>query len=138
VNREQKLALAPLRIEWMVVTLGCALALCFLVFANWKDATGALIGAATAWLNFRWMRTSVSSLAAVLAGNVPAGAARALLTLKFLLRYAAVFVVVYATLKCSVASALGVFAGLLLIVPALMFEAVYEFCLSLRKHDQVS
>lgn len=122
----------------MIVAFGCALALGFLWRTGWKDAPGALLGAAAAWLNFRWMRTSVAGLANILSQQMSAPAARALLTLKFLLRYAAVFTVVYATLKCSVASALGVFAGLLLIVPALMFEAVYEFCLSLRKHDQVS
>ena len=127
-----------MRIEWMLVIAGCALALAFLVVTNYKDALGALVGAAASWLNFRWMRTSITGLSRTLAGDVPPRAARALLTIKFLLRYLAVFAVVYATLKGSVASALGVLAGLLVIVPALMAEAVYEFYLSLRKRDPVS
>ena len=122
----------------MLVIAGCSLALAFLVVTNYKDALGALVGAAASWLNFRWMRTSITGLSRTLAGNVPPRAARALLTIKFLLRYVAVFAVVYATLKGSVASALGVLAGLLVIVPALMVEAVYEFYLSLRKSDPVS
>lgn len=122
----------------MLVIVGCVLAISFLVFTNYKDALGGLIGAAASWLNFRWMRTSITGLSRTLAGDVPPRAARALLTIKFLLRYVAVFAVVYATLKGSVASALGVLAGLLVIVPALMVEAVYEFYLSLRKSDPVS
>jgi hypothetical protein len=58
----------------------------------------------------------------------------ALFTLKFLLRYAVLVALVYATLNSSVASVLGVFAGLLMIVPALMIEAGYEFYLS-QQHD---
>jgi hypothetical protein len=122
----------------MLAAFGLALAVGFLIFATWHDAVGAAIGAATSWLNFRWMRTSIGGVSKVLANQVPPRAARALLTIKFLLRYVVILTVLYATLKGSVASALGVFAGLLLIVPALMAEAVYEFYLGLRSSHPIS
>jgi hypothetical protein len=128
---------APQRIERTIMVLGLFAACAALFFASWRDAAGILIGAAASWLNFRWLRTSIVGLADRLTANPAAQGSTGLLTLRFLLRYAVVGAVVYATLKGSVASGLGVCAGLLLIVPALMIEALYEFHLS-RQRTQVS
>jgi hypothetical protein len=106
------------------------LAIILLIAFTWKDCLGAIIGVGAAWLNFRWMRTSVSGVVDKLMQATDGRGSTALFTLKFLLRYAVLVLVVYATLKSSVASGLGVFAGLLVIVPALMIEAGYEFYLS--------
>lgn len=133
MNEVQR-ARAPERIERTILILGIASALAALGFFSWKDSIGIVVGAAVTWLNFRWMRTSVVGLTNKLAQKPDANGSTMVLALKFLLRYAMVVAVVYATLKSSVASVLGVFAGLLLIVPALMIEAVYEFVLS-RQHD---
>src|SRR5690349_16451696 len=118
MNEEQR-ARAPLRIERSVVVLGASAFLIALAVFTWRDAVGLGFGATLAWLNFRWMRTSVSGLAAKLAqGTSGPKGSTAVLTAKFLLRYALLVVAVYATLKGSVASVLGIFAGLLVIVPA--------------------
>ena len=129
---------APLRIERTLIALGFLAACAAFFFATWRDALGILIGAACSWLNFRWLRTSIVGLTNRLAANPGSTGSTGLLALRFLLRYAVVGAVVYATLKGSVASGLGVCAGLLLIVPALMFEAVYEFYLSRQHNTQVS
>ena len=129
---------APQRIERTVVILGVISAVAALGFASWRDGLGILIGAAASWLNFRWMRTSITGLTERLAANPRATASTGLLALRFLLRYAIVGAVVYATLKGSVASGLGVCAGLLLIVPALMLEALYELLLSRQRDTPVS
>jgi len=128
---------APQRIERTIMVLGLLAACAALFFASWRDGAGILIGAACSWLNFRWLRTSIVGLTDRLTANPDSQGSTGLLALRFLLRYAVVGAVVYATLKGSVASGLGVCAGLLLIVPALMIEALYEFHLS-RQRTQVS
>jgi uncharacterized membrane protein len=131
---EEQRARAPQRIERLLLILGAVLGVALLVAFDWKSGVGALIGVSAAWLNFRWMRTSVSRLADKLMQTSDSRGSTALFTLKFLLRYAVLVALVYATLNSSVASVLGVFAGLLMIVPALMIEAGYEFYLS-QQHD---
>jgi hypothetical protein len=129
---------APQRIERTLVILGLLAACAAFLLATWRDGVGILIGAACSWLNFRWLRTSIVGMTNRLAANPKTSGSTALLALRFLLRYAVVGIVVYATLKGSVASGLGVCAGLLLIVPALMIEAIYEFHLSRRGNAQIS
>ena len=129
---------APQRIERTVVILGIVAAGAALGFASWSDCAGILIGASASWLNFRWLRTSIVGLTNRLVANPETTGSTGLLALRFLLRYAVVGAVVYATLKGSVASGLGVCAGLLLIVPALLFEAMYEFYLGRQGNTQVS
>jgi len=135
---EEQRAHAPQRIERLLLVLGAVLAIALLAAFSWKDSLGAVIGIGAAWINFRWMRTSVSGIVNKLAQVPDSHGSTALLTLKFLLRYAVLVAAVYATLKGSVASVLGVFAGLLMIVPALMIEAGYEFYLSQQHDTQVS
>jgi len=128
---------APQRIERTLVVLCGISTVLAVALGRPHDALGIGIGAAAAFLNFRWLRTSIVGLTNRLVANPEATGSAALLILRFLLRYAVVGAIVYATLKGSVASGLGVCAGLLLIVPALMFEAVYEFYLS-RQQTPVS
>jgi hypothetical protein len=135
---EEQRAHAPQRIERLLLILGAALVIALLLAFTWKDSLGAVIGIGAAWFNFYWMRTSVAGLVNKLAQAPDSRGSTALLTLKFLLRYVVLAAVVYATLKGSVASVLGVFAGLLMIVPALMIEAGYEFYLSQQHDTQVS
>jgi hypothetical protein len=129
---------APWRIERTVIILGVLAACAAFFLATSRDGAGILIGAACSWLNFRWLRTSIVGMTNRLAANPESTGSTGLLALRFLLRYAVVGVVVYATLKGSVASGLGVGAGLLLIVPALMIEAIYEFHLNRQRNTQVS
>jgi hypothetical protein len=138
MTSDEILRRAPQRIERTVLILGIVGAGVALGAASWRDGVGTLIGAAASWLNFRWMRTSIVGLTSRLAANPQATGSTGLLALRFLLRYAVVGAVVYATLKGSVASGLGVCAGLLLIVPALMFEALYELLLSRQRDTPVS
>lgn len=129
---------APQRIERTLGILAIVLAGVVLGIGSWRDSVGILIGGAASWLNFHWMRTSIAGLTDRLAANPQATSSTGLLAARFLLRYAVVGAAVYATLKGSVASGLGVCAGLLLIVPALMFEALFELLLSRQRNTPVS
>jgi hypothetical protein len=129
---------APQRIERTLIVLGILAACAAFFLATWRDGVGILIGAGSSWLNFRWLRTSIIGMTNRLAANPDTTGSTGLLALRFLLRYGVVGAVVYATLKGSVASGLGVCAGLLVIVPALMIEAIYEFHLSRRGNAQIS
>lgn len=125
---DEKMRRAPERIEWMIIVLTVAVAISAFVAYTARMAVGVILGGTIAWLNFRWMRRSVTSTVERLTTQPERRSAG--IALKFVLRYAVIFTIAYATLKGSIASGLGVVAGLLLIVPALMVEAVYEFYLS--------
>lgn len=129
---------APVRIERSVLAMAILGGVGALVLCTWRESVGIILGGAATWLNFHWLRTSVTGLTDRLVANPEAQGSTALLAARFLLRYAVFGAVVYATLKGSVASVLGVFAGLLLIVPALLIEAGYELYLSRRQDPQVS
>ena len=129
---------APQRIEKLILAIGSLGAIVALAIFSWRDSVGTLVGSALTWLNFHWMRTSVVGLTNKLAQRQDASGSTLTLALKFILRYAVVIAVAYATLNSSVASVFGVFAGLLVIVPALMLEAVYEFYLGRQPGNQVS
>lgn len=128
---------APDRIERSIVVLTASLALIALTVWTWRQSAGVFLGGAATWLNFRWMRTSVVGLTNRLIADPVASGSTFLLGLRFLLRYAVIGAVVYATLKGSLVSGLGVLVGLLLVVPALLIEAGYELYLSRRPVPQV-
>lgn len=115
------------RIELAVVACGVALVMVMLLIKGRADALGAAFGAAAAWLNFRWMRSSVTALTDRFAQpDAPPAPGSVALMSRFLLRYGLLGATTYAILVSSFASVFGFLMGLLMIVPALIFEGVFE------------
>src|SRR6266851_2168459 len=50
------------RIEWMTLAFGLAGALFVLIRWGWRPGAGVALGAALAWLNFRWLKQGVTAL----------------------------------------------------------------------------
>ena len=48
------------RIEWMTLAFGLAGAMFVLVRWGWRPGAGVALGAALAWLNFRWLKQGVT------------------------------------------------------------------------------
>jgi len=98
-------------------------------------AVGMMLGSAVAFINFLWLKGSMLAFSGRFAQpEAPASPKSSLMMVKFLLRYAVIGVSAFVILKSSAGSAKGFVWGLLMSVPALLFEAGYEIVFSLR-HD---
>jgi hypothetical protein len=99
-----------------------------------RAALGVTLGGAIAFVNFAWLKQSMIGLtdrfAIAVQRNSQPNTPRVML--RFFARYAAIAIVAYATIASSAVSPYGVMAGLLLSVPALLFEAMYEIWRALR------
>lgn len=141
------------RIQISILSFGAAAAFIALARFGGRNALGLALGAACALLNFRWLKSSMLALTdriareAESAPDATVGSAsspptlspdvlgtprQGLLVLRFFLRYAVLGVATYVILSSSFASVYGFLLGLLMVVPALLTEAVYELIYLLR------
>lgn len=109
------------RINQYMVVLGLTGTLVCSVWWGWRGSVGFAFGALASWLNFRWIKRLVDSLG-VRTPTRRAAAFAILLGLRYLLLGAAGYVM----LKVFGVNLLATLAGLLSVVAAVIFEAVYE------------
>jgi hypothetical protein len=116
------------RVEWLTLALGAAGTIFTAWRWGWEQGAGVALGAAMAWLNFRWLKGSVRAfgrMATAQAGagkvRVPAGA-----YLKFFGRFALLLVVLYVILTRAKFFAIAVLAGLFASAAAVVLSLVYE------------
>jgi hypothetical protein len=116
------------RIEVLTVALGLAGTGFAVVRWGWRAGAGVALGAAVAWLNFRWLKQGVGALVKVSTGQAGAEHFRAPRTvyLKFFGRFALLLAVVYAILSRSILPVAAVLGGLFAVVAAVMIEMVWE------------
>ena len=116
------------RIEWMTLALGLAGAA--LVFLRWgsRPGTGVALGAALAWLNFRWLKQGVATLVNVSTAQANSEHARVPKSVyaKFFGRFALLLVAVYVILSRSLLPAVALLAGLFAVVASVMIEMMWE------------
>jgi hypothetical protein len=116
------------RIEWM--TLGFGLAGAILALLRWgpRAATGVALGAALAWLNFRWLKQGVAAL--VKLSTAQAGSEHARVPMgvyaKFFGRFALLLMVVYVILSRPWLPMVAVLGGLFAVVAAVTSEIMWE------------
>ena len=116
------------RIEWMTVAFGLAGALFVLLRWGSRPAEGVALGAALAWLNFRWLKQGVSALVKVSTAQANSDHARVPVSVyaKFFGRFALLLVVVYVILSRSLLPVAAVLGGLFAVVAAVMIEIMWE------------
>ena len=116
------------RIEWMTLAFGLAGAVFVLLRWGWRPGTGVALGAALAWLNFRWLKQGVIALVKI--STAQAGSEHARLPMsvyaKFFGRFALLLVVVYVILSHSWLPVAAVLGGLFAVVAAVMIELMWE------------
>ena len=119
------------RIRRFMIGLALPVAVFILLRFGWKIALGFVVGCAIAYVNFYWLKRTVSGLADRLtsSGKRPSSAG---IVLRFAGRYLLMALAAYAIFKVSPASLYGLFAGLFLPVGAIMCEAGYELYAALR------
>lgn len=119
------------RIRRFMIGLAIPVAAFVLLRFGWKIALGFVVGCAIAYVNFYWLKRTVSSLAdrITATGERPSSAG---VVLRFLARYLLMALAAYVIFTFSPASLFGLFAGLFLPVGAIMCEAGYELYAALR------
>jgi hypothetical protein len=125
------------RIEWMTLVFGLAGAVFVLVRWGWRPAAGVALGAALAWLNFRWLKQGVTSLVKLSTAQANSEHARVPVSIyaKFFGRFALLLVVVYAILSRSWLPVAAVLGGLFAVVAAVMIELMWELVRSRRETE---
>jgi hypothetical protein len=94
------------------------------LMAQWRVATGLLLGGLLALLNHHWLQTSVSTAFALALGEQK----RPKINLaQYVLRYLVIAGVTFVAYKLRVASLPAIVAGLCTFVVALFAEALREF-----------
>lgn len=116
------------RIEWVTLALGMAGAIFVLVRWGWRPGAGVGLGAALAWLNFRWLKQGVVALVKVSTAQAGSEHARVPMGVyvKFFGRFAILLAAVYVILSRSLLPAAAVLGGLFAVVAAVMIELVWE------------
>ena len=115
------------RIQLLVVSFGLTAALVTYPYYGLPAAAGVLLGSALAVVNFTWLKASMLAFTSHFAEpEAPPKPENTRLIARFFLRYLLAGAVLFAIIKSSAVSVYGLLAGLLVVVPALLCEAVYE------------
>jgi len=137
VDEENFYRAAERRIEQLTLVLGVAAALVVAVRYGWRAASGLAVGAALAWVNYRWLKQAVVVVARLSAGQAEASKIRIpkRIYAKFFGRFALLLVAAYAILSRSWLPAAAILAGLFTLVAAVLVELIYELLRGGRQPD---
>ena len=117
-------AAAERRIEYLALGIGAAGTAVTVSIWSGKAAAGFAAGAVLSWINYRWMKQGVATLAKLSVAQ--AGSQRtqvpASVYLKFVGRYALLIVAAYAILRSFKPPAASLLAGFFTIIAAVLVE----------------
>jgi ATP synthase I chain len=116
------------RVQWLTVILGLAGALVAGLLKSHKAGYGVAIGAALAWLNYRWLDQGLSAFVASSAAqeSLPKPQVPLSTYAKFGGRYALIGIALYGIVTFLAVPALWLIVGLLALGLAVMVEGLYE------------
>ena len=120
------------RIDRLIPVLAVATSAVLAARGSWPKALGFLVGAAIAYLNFRWLKSTVSALAAAAMHNGE-HASRPSVVLRFLARFVLIALAAYVIFISYPVSFHGFLGGLLVPVLAIFVEAGYVVFVSIRR-----
>jgi len=125
------------RIEWMTLAFGLAGAVFVLVRWGVRPGAGVALGAALAWLNFRWLKQGVTAFVKLSTAQANSEHARVPVSVyaKFFGRFALLLVVVYVILSRSWLPVAAVLGGLFAVVAAVMIELMWELVRTRRETE---
>jgi len=121
-------ATAERRIENWSLGLGAAAALVTALRWGWRAALGVAIGAVLGWVNYRWLKQGVATLARLATAQAGAPAPRVpkRVYLKFFGRYVLLIVCIYVILSRSWLPAIAVLAGFSTLIAAVVLEVCVQ------------
>jgi small-conductance mechanosensitive channel len=116
------------RISWLTLLLGALAALPVGYFHGWRWGSGILIGAALAWLNFRWLKEGLDALteAATAQAERPKAKVPVGTYFRAVFRYVLIALAVYVIFKYLHVPVLSMIFGLCSLGAATMAVSVHE------------
>jgi hypothetical protein len=128
---------AEQRIEHLTLAFGICGALAALVLRGWRFGLGMAIGGALSWLNYRWLKGGISTLAQLsdVKPGEPAPRTPPGIYLKFLGRFVLLLAVVYVILSRPFVPVASVLFGLFAAVAGVLAEMVYQLLRGSRAAD---
>jgi len=116
------------RIAWLTLAFGATAASTLALAGNRPWAMGLLLGAALAWLNFRWLRRGMDALVAASAAQAGAEKPRVPLAAYFaaVFRYALIALIVYVIFKFLGVPLASMVVGMCALAAAAIAASVYE------------
>jgi hypothetical protein len=116
------------RIAWLTLALGGMAGASVAAIYSWRWGLGLVVGAALAWLNFRWMQGALDGLKLLSTAQADAPKAQVPLStwVLFLGRYALIGICVYAIFVGFNVPILSMLAGLCALGAAALAASVYE------------
>ena len=115
-------------ISYLTVMLGTLAGMVVGLRYQWRWGLGIMIGAALAWLNFRWLRQGLDALTQTIAAEAPHSKGQVSLAAYFkaLFRYALIALVVYVIFKYLHVPVLSMVLGLCALGAATLAVSVHE------------
>ena len=114
------------RIEYLTIAIGAVATIASAIIWGWRASAGIGSGAILSWINYRWLKQGIGTLARL--STAQAGAEKARVPpsvyLKFLGRYALLIVAAYAILHGFKLPAAGLLAGLFAVIAAVIVELI--------------
>lgn len=125
------------RIEFLTLGLGAAGTVIATLRWDLSAGAGVALGAALAWVNFRWLKQGVATIAQLATAQAGAVAVRIPKRVysKFFGRLVLLLVVICVTLWRSMLPPAAIFVGLFALVAAVLAEMIYELARSIRTRD---
>ncbi len=118
----------------MAIAVGVAVVLSS-ALAPWRVTTGLLLGGLLSLLSHHWMRTSI---AAAFSGALEVGTKPRFTSIKYILRYFVIAIVVLVAYQLNLISLPATIAGLCSFVVALFVEALREFYFVIIRREETS
>jgi hypothetical protein len=124
------------RMEGMIPVLAIVASVGLGVRAGWPVALGFLAGAAVAYINFRWLKSTVMAFAdAVTLGGVHAS--KPSVVFRFLTRFALIGLAAYVIFVSYPVAFHGFLGGLFVPVLAILVEAAYVVYITVRQGSAI-
>jgi ATP synthase I subunit len=117
---------AERRIELLTIAIGAAAAIAASIVWGRRTAAGVASGAALSWINYRWLKQGVATLARLSTAQPDPEKARvpASVYLKFLGRYALLIAAAYAILRGFKLPPASLLAGFFAVIAAVLVESI--------------
>jgi hypothetical protein len=128
-------AAAERRIEYLTIAIGVAAAIAAAILWGWRVGAGVACGAALSWINYRWLKQGVATLARLSTAQAGTEKARvpASVYLKFLGRYVLLIAAAYAILRGFKLPAASLLAGFFAVIAAAIVELIGQLFRSGRE-----
>jgi hypothetical protein len=121
---ENYLARAVARMYLYMAVMGVAGVLILLVWLGWRWALGFALGAAASWLNFRWLKKLVDSLAQASTGKPPRNRAAVVLGLRYVLLAAGGYAILRFSEISLTAALVGLFVSAIAVIIEILFQLI--------------